>query len=243
MLIGDSSSLCSRTKKIKCRPTSNGDDICEACKATETRCVYEERDRIRAERGIANFTVAPSNEASTSNQGPSRALTSRASSSFPSSSSYSVGPVKPTLAVQDHSRSRPPPNPPSSSYFFHSVVNPEENCLDNYPPLFDPYRPYYPHSRLLPHLVDVFLAYAGGIFPFLDPEDTMSAAVSGTMLPSIANAVSAYAARFEVFISELKQLPIFFINRFSDKVPQSPEGRHFSGDSYLEAAKVRYQWF
>jgi len=126
----------------------------------------------------------------------------------------------PTLAVQDNSRSSPPPNPLSSSYLSPSAdVIPEEHFLDNYPPLFDPYRPYYPHSRLLPHLVDVFLAYAGGIFPFLDPEETMSAAVAGTIRPSIANAISAYAARF------------------SDKVPQSPEGRHVSGDSYLEAAK------
>ena len=184
----------SRTRKIKCRPSNSGDDVCEACKASGTRCVYEERDRIRAERGIASFTVTPSDEATSSNQSSSRASTSRASSSSPILSSYTLGPVKATLAAQDNSRVLPPPL--SSGTPSSIKIHTESYQSDDFLPLFDPLRPNYPHPHLLPHFVDVFLAYAGGIFPFLDANDTTSSAHSGTLNPSIANAIAAYAARY-----------------------------------------------
>ncbi|THH10834.1 hypothetical protein EW145_g1054 [Phellinidium pouzarii] len=48
-----------RSRKIRCRPTEYSDTKRETCKSSDMACVFKERDRIRAKRGIANFTAMP----------------------------------------------------------------------------------------------------------------------------------------------------------------------------------------
>ncbi|EJD05671.1 uncharacterized protein FOMMEDRAFT_145122 [Fomitiporia mediterranea MF3/22] len=211
-----------RLKKIKCRPKDHGGGRCEACEASDSACVFEERDRIRRLRGIANFTVAPTwyardTEPSILAQaGPSfTAVETKERSSTPSSSSAATGSsALPKKAEQKRSATNTVGATPSSGEH-----RPGPDKYSNVFSFFDPQRQGYPDPRLLPHFVDLFLIYAGSLFPFFDPDTTTRAAREGTLSPLIANCLSAYAARF------------------SDNIRHFPGKRHLSGDSFLDAAK------
>lgn len=90
------SSRSSRTKKITCRPSKSANETCYACQTAGVICRYKERDRIRAERGIADFTVAPSEGPSLARSvGPSEASsrsTSRRGSNASTASTASIQP-------------------------------------------------------------------------------------------------------------------------------------------------------
>lgn len=193
--------ICSRSRKIKCRPSNYGDNICEACKASGCACVYQERDRIRAQRGIANFTVTPNCEPSSSTvtqlSGTSsvrvlkRRLPPRHASSSegirPDQTSVSAAPV--TLPSVDDSNSN------------LTVENAAINIASETVHLFDPKRKNYPHPNLLLHFVHTFLLYSETAFPFFDTDYLISAASSATLPPLIANTIAAYSARLVALFS------------------------------------------
>ncbi|TDL25049.1 hypothetical protein BD410DRAFT_718764 [Rickenella mellea] len=198
-----------RSRKIKCRPSGFGDDVCEACKIASSNCVYEERDRIRAERGIANFTVAPANAIQT----PTKTLAAkRVARGSAKSSSRSVSrPPQPVRRPSEDERTTDSDSTKSQS----PPVRDHNNVIS----LFDHRRPDYPSPNLLPHFVSLFFPHVGDRFPWLDPEDTLRSAVAGTLNPAVANCIAAFAARF------------------SDRMPRSADHRCFAGEPYVDMAK------
>lgn len=106
----------SRVKKIKCQqPVPNG--RCEACKTTKTQCLFGDRDRYQAERGVSCTwnSPGPVEEVSDSTEGSSRKrkLTQTASSttselwrstSGPNATGHSRGaaPARGSITVADY---------------------------------------------------------------------------------------------------------------------------------------------
>ncbi|KAI5121016.1 hypothetical protein M0805_005962 [Coniferiporia weirii] len=191
-----------RSRKIKCRTTGRSSGRCEACVSSGNSCVFGERDRVRTKRGIASFTVSPA-----------------ISPTYFSAKSAANRAIPPTLSYTGLASSGVCS---IGTSLYAPIVErpvPSDSTLDENTPLFDTYRPNYPHPRLLPHLIYVFLDHAGSIFPFFEPDKIIAAAHEGSLSPLLANSLAAYAARF------------------SERIIHIPGSRHLSGEGYSSVAK------
>ncbi|KAL5490149.1 hypothetical protein ACEPAI_4982 [Sanghuangporus weigelae] len=215
-----------RIRKVKCRLTGRGDDKCESCEASGSVCVFEERNRIWSQRGIATFTVAPTRHSHKIN--PTASLSGQSCETIlpvevhegPSTSSLSSS--SPSTSRKKLSHRNTPNNLlelPSEGQSSIEGQNSTSNDLHDDSMLFDPCREAYPHPKLLPSLIDLFFLYAGCVFPFFDPVETARCAREGNLSPLIANCLAAYSARF------------------SDEIRHEPGQRHLSGEPYLNVVK------
>ena len=171
--------------------------------------MFEERNRIRSQRGIATFTVAPTRHSH---------KTSSSSSRAPSSSEVILGceaPSASTSSSSSHSASRrkssrgntpsisvPGPGLPGqgkSKHWGNDQFSGDDFHEED--KLFDPSRDAYPHPKLLPDLVDLFFLYAGSVFSFFNPVEIPRRAREGSLSPLIANCLAAYSARFASILS------------------------------------------
>ncbi|KAL5511804.1 hypothetical protein ACEPAH_5022 [Sanghuangporus vaninii] len=206
-----------RIRKVKCRLTGRGDDKCESCEASGSVCVFEERNRIRSQRGIATFTVAPTRH--------SHKINPKASLSGQSCESILPSEVFEGASTSSLSSSSPSTSRKKSSHRARLLELPSEgqsstiNDLHDETMLFDPCRKAYPHAKLLPSFIELFFLYAGCVFPFFDPVETARCAREGNLSPLIANCLAAYSARF------------------SDEIRHEPGQRHLSGEPYLNVVK------
>ncbi|KAL5529372.1 hypothetical protein ACEPAG_5357 [Sanghuangporus baumii] len=215
-----------RIRKVKCRLTGRGDDKCESCEASGSVCVFEERNRIRSQRGIATFTVAPTRHSHKIN--PTASLSGQSCETIlpvevhegPSTSGLSSS--SPSTSRKKLSHRNTPNNLlelPSEGQSSSEGQNSISNDLHDDSILFDPRREAYPHPKLLSRLVDLFFLYAGYVFPFFDPVETARCAREGSLSPLIANCLAAYSARF------------------CDEIGHEPGQRHLSGEPYLNVVK------
>ena len=181
----------SRSKKIKCKPSLSRSNTCETCLSADTPCLYQERDRIRAERGIANFTV----HATQVDQNEPEVQ--KVQEVVPAATELSVNirsvqQPSPPLAYQKEAfiQSIFLPTPQPESPFSNSGL-----YTRNRHDLFDTYRPSFPNFRLLPHYITLFFKFTAGSFSFLNYQETMFLLQTDSLSPLMANCIAAYAVR------------------------------------------------
>ncbi|KLO11989.1 hypothetical protein SCHPADRAFT_876003 [Schizopora paradoxa] len=212
-----------RTRKLKCRPSKTGKDVCESCSQSGTACEFTERDNIRAQRGIASFSVKP--EKANRKTAKNLQLVTRFELSSPPSfepyrkpePSYSVPNVD---FSSRNSIPSFPSSPPGSANAYYGVPSGWNIVSSRSLYLFDPSRPSYPHPHLLSHLTVIFFEYARGIFNFLDEEDIVNRVHNATLSALLANCIAAYSIRFY------------------DNHHHSPGARHLSSAPFVDTAKL-----
>ncbi|KAF8582222.1 hypothetical protein K439DRAFT_168316 [Ramaria rubella] len=206
-----------RVKKIKCQqPSPNG--RCEACKSSKTPCLFGDRDRYQAERGVSCTWNTPAEEAPGSPETSSRKRKMTAPS--PSASDLWTPASASTSAAP--SRSGTPAGGSVSNYRYFlneqragpSSLPSFVNSLNIFPgathssdpslnatsydelPLFDPTRPRFPHPRRMCHLGALFFDNVGAHFPFLDRYDVLHRIEQRTCSAILSNVIAGLAVRF-----------------------------------------------
>ncbi|KIJ44397.1 hypothetical protein M422DRAFT_779470, partial [Sphaerobolus stellatus SS14] len=188
-----------RIKKIKCQQATPNSQ-CEACKIAKTPCLFGDRDRYQAERGVTCTWSTPAQEPPFSpDHSRRRKLPGGASSQFPLVQSFPV--------AEGPSRSVSPnysfytPNQAGPSHVGQFNAYPQTNHLDSglsktSLPLFDPSRPRYPHPYRMRALGNLFFETVGVHFPFLDRFDVLHRIEHRTCSAILCNTIGALALRF-----------------------------------------------
>ncbi|KAF8507318.1 hypothetical protein BU17DRAFT_8983, partial [Hysterangium stoloniferum] len=194
-----------RVKKIKCQQ-STPNSRCEACKTAKTPCLFGDRDRYQAERGVTctwstAIEESPASSPDTTSRKrkltPSPPMTTwgpTMSPAGPSSATVSAPTTPaqtastPAAYVNEFSvfprNTTPSLDGASSVTSYHSL------------PLFDPIRPRLPHSQRMRHLGLLFFDTLGSHFPFLDRSDVMHRIEQRTCSPILANCIAGLALTF-----------------------------------------------
>ncbi|KAF8514048.1 fungal-specific transcription factor domain-containing protein [Gautieria morchelliformis] len=206
-----------RVKKIKCQqPVPNS--RCDACKAAKIPCLFGDRDRYQAERGVTctwSTTVEeiPADLPESSSRkrkmthapypAPPPSLLRSNSQSSSTENSRSVTPAGGFRSNDRyvHSEQRAGPSfTHEINVFPQTAVHAQGNdmkCVSyDQLPLFDPNRPRFPHPYRMRQLGAVFFDRVGPYFPFLDRYDVLHRIEQRTCSAILSNCIAGLAIRF-----------------------------------------------
>ena len=203
----------SRTRKIKCVQTSEGPE-CESCRNSATDCVYGDRERYHALRGVsaAQSSAMPSpwNINPQSGSRSSKTHDKNKLQSPTTSSVFEDSPRESTSTASDMSQLVDIVSPTSASIPTTHTI-PATPC-DNSPVpqkhmqdflsnsstsgFFSSDNPQYPREDLMLHLSEVFIVRLSAHLPFIDADTLRMSVNDGTLQPLLANGIAALACRY-----------------------------------------------